>query len=126
MLKNARIIPYLPATNLERARNFYEDKIGLVPRDAGEEGVLYTCGEGSVCFLYVSQFAGTNKASQAYWEVDDVEREVAELKTRGVVFEEYDLPGIKTKNGIANPGGGPKIAWFKDTEGNILAVTERG
>lgn len=67
--------------------------------------------------------AGTSKASQAFWQVDDVEREVAELKGRGVTFEEYDAPGMKTRNSIAT-GGGAKTAWFKDTEGNILAVVQ--
>jgi len=66
----------------------------------------------------------TSKASQAFWQVENVESEVAELKARGVVFEEYDLPGLQTKNGIAT-GGGAKTAWFKDTEGNILAVSQR-
>jgi hypothetical protein len=67
---------------------------------------------------------GHLKASQAYWQVVDVEAEVAELKARGVKFEEYDFPGMKMKNSIATAGGA-KTAWFKDTEGNILAVSQR-
>jgi hypothetical protein len=74
--------------------------------------------------MYPSAGAGTSKASTAFWAVDDVVTEVAELKSRGVVFEEYDMPGIKTVNGIAS-GGGAKTAWFKDTEGNILAISQR-
>ena len=74
--------------------------------------------------MYPTSNAGTSKASQAYWQVDDVEAEVAELKARGVRFEEYDLPGVPMKNSIAT-GGGAKTAWFKDTEGNILAVSQR-
>jgi hypothetical protein len=74
--------------------------------------------------MYKSAGAGTSKASTAFWQVDDVEAEVAELRGRGVVFEEYDMPGIKTENGIST-GGGAKTAWFKDTEGNILAVSQR-
>jgi predicted enzyme related to lactoylglutathione lyase len=74
-------------------------------------------------FLYPSGGAGTSKASQAFWQVADVEREVAELRARGVIFEEYDGPGLKTVNGIAT-GGGARAAWFKDTEGNILALIE--
>jgi hypothetical protein len=74
--------------------------------------------------MYPTTNAGTSKASQAFWQVDDVEAEVAELKARGVVFEEYDLPGMKMVNSIAT-GGGAKTAWFKDTEGNILAVSQR-
>jgi predicted enzyme related to lactoylglutathione lyase len=74
--------------------------------------------------MYPSPGAGTSKASTAFWAVDDVAAEVAELKARGVVFEEYDFPGLKTVNGIAT-GGGAKTAWFKDSEGNILAVSQR-
>jgi predicted enzyme related to lactoylglutathione lyase len=74
--------------------------------------------------MYPSAGAGTSKASTAFWAVDDVEAEVAALKARGVVFEEYNMPGITMENSIAT-GGGAKTAWFKDTEGNILAVSQR-
>jgi hypothetical protein len=67
--------------------------------------------------------AGTSQAGQAFWQVDDVDREVAELKERGVGFEAYDQPGLKTESGIAT-GGGAKSAWFKDTEGNIFAIAQ--
>jgi hypothetical protein len=74
--------------------------------------------------MYPSAGAGTSKASTAFWAVDDVEAEVAALKARGVVFEEYDMPGIKMENSIAT-GGGAKTAWFKDSEGNIMAISQR-
>jgi len=74
--------------------------------------------------MYPSAGAGTSKASTAFWAVDDVEAEVAALKARGVTFEEYDMPGIKTVNSVAT-GGGAKTAWFKDSEGNILAISQR-
>jgi predicted enzyme related to lactoylglutathione lyase len=124
MLKNAPIIPYIPATDVARARTFYEQKVGLVAREEVAGGVVYECGNRSWVFLYPTSFAGTSKASQAFWQVKDVEAEVAELKRRGVVFEEYDMPGLKTVNGIADTGGGSKAAWFKDTEGNILAIIQ--
>jgi predicted enzyme related to lactoylglutathione lyase len=123
MLKNAPIVPYLPAADIARARKFYEEKVGLVAREEVAGGVIYECGNGSWVFLYPSGGAGTSKASQAFWQVDDVEAEVADLRSRGVVFEEYDLPGVKTVNGIAT-GGGARAAWFKDSEGNILAVVQ--
>lgn len=123
MLKNAPIVPYLPATDVARARRFYEEKIGLVPREEFAGGVVYECGDRSWVFLYPSGGAGTSQASQAFWQVADVEAEVAELRARGVVFEEYDMPGIKTVNGIASAGG-TKAAWFKDSEGNILAIIQ--
>lgn len=125
MLKNHPIVPYIPATDVARARRFYEQKVGLVPREEIAGGVVYECANGSWIFLYPSMGAGTSKASQAFWQVEDVEREVAELKARGVVFEEYDMPGLKTVNGILSSEGN-KAAWFKDTEGNIMALIEGG
>ena len=124
MLKNAPIVAYMPVADVARARQFYEKKIGLVPKEDYAGGVVYGCGNGTWFFMYPTPNAGTSKASQAFWAVADVEAEVAELKARGVVFEEYDMPGIKTVNSIAT-GGGAKTAWFKDTEGNILAVSQR-
>ena len=123
MLANAPIRAYLPVSDVARARKFYEKTLGLVPRQEYAGGVIYECG-GAEVFMYPTPNAGTSKASQAFWQVADVEAEVAELKARGVVFEEYDMPGITMKNSIAT-GGGAKTAWFKDTEGNILAVSQR-
>jgi hypothetical protein len=123
MLKDAPIVPYIPATDIARARRFYEEKVGLVPREEIAGGVVYECGKGSWIFLYLSSGAGTSKASQAFWQVEDTEAEVAELRKRGVVFEEYDLPGLKTVNGVAT-GGGIKAAWFRDSEGNIMAIIQ--
>jgi catechol 2,3-dioxygenase-like lactoylglutathione lyase family enzyme len=124
VLKNAAIVPYIPVSNLVRARAFYEGKVGLKPGEEYAGGVIYECGKGSWVFMYPSPGAGTSRASTAFWAVDDVAAEVAELKARGVVFEEYDMPGIKTVNGIAIAGGA-KTAWFKDSEGNILAISQR-
>ena len=123
MLKNAPIVPYIPATDVARARRFYEGKVGLVPREEVAGGVVYECGARSWVFLYPSGGAGTSKASQAFWQVDDIEAEMAELKARGVVFEEYDMPGMKTVNGIVTAGGA-RAAWFNDSEGNILAIIQ--
>ena len=123
MLKAAPIRAYIPVSDLSRARNFYERTLGLAPKEEYAGGVIYECG-GAEVFMYPTKNAGTSKASQAFWQVRDVEVEVAELKARGVVFEEYDMPGIRMKNSIAT-GGGAKTAWFKDTEGNILAVSQR-
>lgn len=123
MLKESPMYAYIPVADLERARQFYEQKVGL---ERGREmlgGVTYEFGKGTGCFMYPTPNAGTSRASQAFWQVDDVEREVAELKARGVTFEDYDMPGLKTKNGIATAGGA-KSAWFKDTEGNIMAIVQ--
>jgi predicted enzyme related to lactoylglutathione lyase len=123
MLKSAPIRAYIPVSNLARARKFYEELIGLEPKEAYAGGVVYDCG-GSEVFMYPTTNAGTSKASQAFWSVADVEAEVAALKARGVTFEEYDMPGVTMKNSIAT-GRGARTAWFKDTEGNIMAVSQR-
>ena len=125
MLQNAPMYSYIPAKDVARARRFYEEKVGLKPKQEIAGGVVYEFGRGTACFLYPTQNAGTSKASQAYWQVQDIEREVAELKKRGVKFEEYDTQGMKTENSIFS-GGGARAAWFKDSEGNILAVIQPG
>jgi catechol 2,3-dioxygenase-like lactoylglutathione lyase family enzyme len=124
MLSQDPIIPYIPVANIERARKFYEEKLGFKPASPPGYGVMYESGKGTRFFMYPSAGAGTSKASTAFWEVGDVEAEVVALKAKGVVFEEYDAPGFKTVNSIAT-GGGAKTAWFKDSEGNILAVSQR-
>jgi catechol 2,3-dioxygenase-like lactoylglutathione lyase family enzyme len=124
MLQDAPIGPYIPVADVARARRFYEDKVGLTPKEEYAGGMIYECGDGSWAFLYPSPGACTSSAGTASWAVADVEAGVAALRARGVVFEGYDLPGLKTAHGIA-AGGGAKTAWFKDTEGNILAVSQR-
>jgi catechol 2,3-dioxygenase-like lactoylglutathione lyase family enzyme len=114
---------YIPVANLARARQFYEQKLGFKPARELAGGVVYEFGDHTACFMYPTPNAGTSRASQAFWQVDDVEREVAELTSRGVTFEDYDMPGLETKDGIVTAGGA-KTAWFKDTEGNILAVVQ--
>ena len=125
MLKDAPMVPYVPVADLARARKFYEKTLGLEPgEEYGSQAVIYECGKGSWFFMYTSPGAGTSKASTAFWQVADVEAEVTELKASGVVFEEYDMPGMKMVNSIVTAGDA-KTAWFKDSEGNILAVSQR-
>ena len=124
MLQDSPMFAYIPATDVSRARRFYEEKLGFKPGREQAGGVVYEFGAQTACFLYPTPNAGTSRASQAFWQVDDVAREVAELKARGVTFEEYDMPGMKTENSILTAGGA-KAAWFKDTEGNILAISQR-
>ena len=124
MLQNSPLYAYIPAKDGSRARKFYEEKLGFkAARAAVAGGVVYEFGKGTACFLYPTPNAGTSRASQAFWQVDDIEREVAELKKRGVKFEDYDMPDMK-KEGSIFTGGGARAAWFKDTEGNILAVIQ--
>jgi predicted enzyme related to lactoylglutathione lyase len=114
---------YIPVKDVARARQFYEEKVGLKPKQEIEGGVVYEFAEHTAAFMYPTPNAGTSRASQAFWQVDDLEREVAELRKRGVTFEEYDMPGVKTRNGIAEASMA-KTAWFKDPDGNILALVQ--
>jgi len=123
MLQNSPMYAYIPAKDVARARRFYEQLVGFKPKEERGGGVVYEFGNRTACFLYPTPNAGTSKASQAFWQVDDIEREVAELKGRGVKFEEYQTPDAKTEHGIATAGGA-KAAWFKDSEGNVLAIIQ--
>jgi predicted enzyme related to lactoylglutathione lyase len=113
---------YIPAKDLARARKFYEEKLGFKVQQETAGGVVYEFGKGTACFLYPTPNAGTSQASQAFWQVEDIEREVAALKARGVNFEKYEMPEMD-ENGISTAGGA-KAAWFKDTEGNIMALIQ--
>ena len=123
MLQQSPMYAYLPAKDVARARRFYEGRLGFVPKEESAGGVIYACGGATACFLYPTPHAGSSQASQAFWQVGDVDREIAELKARGIVFESYDMPGEKSASG-AITAGGAKAAWFKDSEGNILALVQ--
>ena len=123
MLKDSPMYAYIPAKDIARARRFYEGKLGFAPKEEIAGGVVYEFGQGTSCFMYPTPNAGTSHASQAFWKVSDVAKEVAELRAKGVTFEEYDMPGMKTKDGIFT-GGGSIAAWFKDSEGNIMAIIQ--
>ncbi len=125
MLSSARIIPTVPAVDLDRARHFYEDKLGLAPKEdlpAMPDGVIYGVGDGGL--LVYRTDAPHGGATTAGFLVDDLRREMDDLRQRGVNFEEFDQPGLKTVEGVAELGDGSRSAWFKDSEGNYLAVTE--
>ena len=123
MLQQYPMYSYIPAKDVTRARKFYEDKVGFKPGEEIAGGVAYQFADHTGAFLYPTKNAGTSRASQAFWQVKDIEREIAELEKRGVVFEDYDEPGMKTENHILTAGGA-KAAWFKDTEGNIMAIIQ--
>jgi catechol 2,3-dioxygenase-like lactoylglutathione lyase family enzyme len=120
LLESYDVQAMVPAQDLERAKSFYADRLGLKPIEERPEGLRYRCGSGGF-MLFQSTGAASGDHTQLGWDVDDLEATVEELRGRGVVFEEYDLPGFKTVNGIAEIAG-EKGAWFKDSEGNLLAV----
>jgi predicted enzyme related to lactoylglutathione lyase len=121
MLSNAPLSATLPAVDIERAKKFYAEKLGLKESASQEPGgVTFDCGNGTQ--LYIYQRAPVKvEHTLASFMVKDLAAEMTELRGRGVVFEEYDFPGLKTVNGIADMGGF-KAAWFKDSEGNILGI----
>jgi predicted enzyme related to lactoylglutathione lyase len=124
MLQDFPIRAYFPAMDLARARRFYEETLGLRDARPMAGGVAYAFADGTAAFLYPTPNAGTSRASQAFWQVRDIDALIDALRARGVVFESYpDMPGERTRSG-AVVAGGAKAAWFKDTEGNILALVE--
>jgi catechol 2,3-dioxygenase-like lactoylglutathione lyase family enzyme len=128
MLSKGRVAARLPAQDLKRARAFYADKLDLHPVEEREGGLRYVCG-GCEFALFESAGGPSGDHTQMGWEVEDIEATVAELRSRGVVFEEYDFPGLQTVDGIAdiegnNPskGTGERGAWFRDSAGNMLGI----
>jgi predicted enzyme related to lactoylglutathione lyase len=124
MLHEYPMYAYIPARDMARARQFYEGQVGLKPKEEVNGGVVYEFARGTACFLYPTPNAGTSQASQAFWSVDDVDALIVALKKRGVVFEDYDMPGEKSPAGAVSAGGA-KAAWFKDSEGNIMALIQQ-
>ena len=123
MLQNFPMYAYIPAEDLGRARQFYEQKLGFKDGEEIEGGVGYRMADHTACFMYETPLAGSSRESQAFWKVADLDREMADLRQRGVKFEDYDLPGVKTVNGVMTAESS-KAAWFKDSEGNIMALVQ--
>ena len=125
MLTDSDIMAVLPAKDIKRARDFYRDKLGLEPSNStDDDNLMYRGGHGTGFLLYQTENAGTAKNTQMGWTTDNLEREMEELRGRGVVFEDYDQPGLKTENGVATSES-EKAAWFLDSEGNILNISQR-
>jgi len=128
MLQEGHVATRLPAQDLERARGFYAEKLGLEPVDERPGGLLYRCASGEFA-LFESAGASSGAFTQMAWNVDDIEATVEQLRSRGVVFEEYDVPGLTTVDGIAeiegqypSKGSAERGAWFRDSEGNLLGI----
>jgi catechol 2,3-dioxygenase-like lactoylglutathione lyase family enzyme len=123
MFETATAHATVAVSDLDRARKFYEGTLGLKVKDQRSDGITYEDASGGWFLVYPSQFAGTAKSTYMSFEVGDIGKAVDELRERGVVFEEYDMPNLKTVNGIAEIQG-VKGAWFKDPDGNILSIGE--
>ena len=126
MFDHASFYAVLPASDLSRARTFWHDTFGLDPVDDGfdeADAEMYEIG-GTRVLVYETQFAGTAQNTALGIDSDDFDRDMADLKAKGVTFNDYDLPGIKTVDGVIELGG-MRTAWFNDSEGNIIALGER-
>ena len=129
VLEDGKVATRIPVQDLQRSRKFYAEKLGLEPKEERPGGLLYRCGGGEFA-LFESAGAASGNHTQMGWEVEDIEATVQQLRARGVVFEEYDFPGLKTVNGIAEIEGnypskgarGERGAWFRDSEGNLLGI----
>ncbi len=123
MLGKADATPMIAVTDLDRARKFYEDTLGLKAKDEWGEGFTLESGD-TLVNVYKSEFAGTNKATALNFDVDNIEEEVGALKEKGVFFEQYNMPGLEQRGDLYVGEGGFKTAWFKDPDGNILSLIE--
>jgi catechol 2,3-dioxygenase-like lactoylglutathione lyase family enzyme len=122
MIGNADATPMIAVKDLDRARNFYEDTLGLEQVDDFGEGFILKSGDTRLS-VYRSEFAGTNKATALTFDVDDIDSEVRDLKDKGIVFEHYELEGLE-RDGDIYRADKMKTAWFKDPDGNILSLIE--
>ena len=122
MLGKADATPMLAVGDLDRARHFYEDTLGLKEVDDFGEGFIVKSGETKFT-VYRSEYAGTNKATALTFDVNDIDSEVRDLKDKGIMFEHYDLEGLE-RDGDVYRNDKMKTAWFKDPDGNILSLIE--
>ncbi len=122
MLEGATVHTTLPAMDMQRAAEFYTKKVGATPAESGKGGSFFSVGDAQFS-LYPTPNPSRGGHTQMGLRVPDVHAAVAELRSRGIVFEEYDFPGLKTVDGVADVGGA-SAAWFKDTEDNIIGVVQ--
>ena len=124
-LSDSRVGALMAVSDLDRARRFYEGQLGLVPGDEEEQGMSYPCADGTGIFVYLSpENAGKSPATIAGWFVDDLDKTMEELASRGVSFERYDQPGLKTDERGVFDAGRFRAAWIKDPDGNTMALNE--
>jgi catechol 2,3-dioxygenase-like lactoylglutathione lyase family enzyme len=124
-LKDCKIGALMAVSDLDAARRFYEDQLGLVPGEVEQEAVRYFCAQGTSLFVYLQPHnAGASPATLAGWTVDDLDQIMDGLRARGVRFEQYDQPGIKTDARGVFDGGDFRAAWVKDPDGNTMAITQ--
>ena len=124
MLTDSKVTANVPASDLDRARRFYADTLGLTPADENPGGLVYTTSGGTTFFLYQTEYAGQAGHTIAQWHVGSVADEVRDLKAKGVKFEHYDMSGVTWDGDVATMQGMGSAAWFKDSEGNIMCLDD--
>jgi len=122
MLSKLEIHTTLPVQDLQRAKRFYAEKLGMTPKSELAGGLVYQC-KGAWFLLYPSGGKSSGEFTQMGFDTDNIEAEMAQLRSRGVVFEEYNWPDFKTVNGIFTTSDS-RAAWFKDSEGNLLGIVQ--
>jgi len=124
MLNDSKVTANIPAADLARARAFYADVLGLSPVQENDGGLVYTTDGGTTFFVYQTEFAGQAGHTIAQWHVGDVAKEVEGLRSRGLAFEHYDMPGVTWDGDVASIPSMGHAAWFKDSEGNIMCLDD--
>lgn len=124
MLNRSEVHANIPAADLQRAKAFYTEKLGLTPSDDDEYAITFPTPSGSWFQVYETSYAGTGKHTVAQWDVEDIDEAVRQLTAQGVEFEHYDMPGLEWSGEVASIPGG-RTAWFRDSEGNIMCLDER-
>jgi predicted enzyme related to lactoylglutathione lyase len=124
MLNDSKVEANIPAADLQRARTFYADTLGLSPVQELGPNLVYETAGGTRFNIYETSYAGQAGHTIAQWHVDDIESEVRDLQGKGITFEVYDLPGVEWDGGIATMKGMGRAAWFKDSEGNTMCLDQ--
>ena len=124
MLNDSKVTANVPAADLDRARSFYADMLGLTPASENPGGLVYTTNGGTTFFLYQTEYAGQAGHTIAQFHVPNVDDEVRDLQAKGLAFEHYDMPGVTWEGDVARMGEMGSAAWFKDSEGNILCLDD--
>jgi catechol 2,3-dioxygenase-like lactoylglutathione lyase family enzyme len=122
MFENSEVMAVLAASDMARARKWWKDVLGVDPVRSDEGAEIYALG-GALVMVYETQFAGTAKNTALSIFTDDLDRDMAELRSKGVTFNDYDFPGLKTENGVVDMDG-ERGAWFDDSEGNIISIAQ--
>jgi catechol 2,3-dioxygenase-like lactoylglutathione lyase family enzyme len=124
MLNDSAVTANIPASDLDRARRFYADTLGLTPASENPGGLVYRTAGGTAFFLYETAYAGQAGHTIAQWHVADVAAEVSALRAKGLEFEHYDMPGVSWDGDVASMGEMGHAAWFKDSEDNIMCIDD--